>query len=360
MPAKPTMSIRSAVATVLCAAAGLAAAAESTPAPAKMLAEVVVTAQKRTERLIDVPVAITAVSSESLTKENLVSMADYFSRIPDLQYNCRQTYCLSLRGVTTGGANNPTLAILIDDVPFGSALAAGLGNSRFPDLDPSSLERIEVLRGPQGTLYGASSLGGLVKYVTREPSTDEFSARIDAGMATIAHGSSGWNVRGSVNLPFASDRAALSVSGFNREDAPYIDNVEDGFQGTDVNNTHIYGGQAAFIFKFTDDLSIELTALRQKREADYSSSVLVEVDADGVPTFEPVYGKNTISLSTTRDVGDQELYTGAHRVEPRRRAADLDHVLEREFRNERPGPLVDFRIPAIFLRHQPQLVRQHR
>jgi outer membrane receptor protein involved in Fe transport len=316
------VSIRGAVATALCLAAGMAAAQETTPStttpPAAgstatqgKLEEVIVTAQKRTERLLDVPVAITAVQSETLTQENMVSIIDYFARIPNLQYNCRQTYCLSLRGLTTGDATNPTLAILIDDVPFGSALTAGLGNSRFPDLDPSTLDRLEVLRGPQGTLYGASTIGGLIKYVTKAPQTDAFSARVEAGVASVDGGSTEWNARGTLNLPFLSDRAALLVSGFDRHDPAYIDNVRAGNEGEDVNTTHIYGGNASLLFKLSDDFKITLSALKQKRDADYGITVQSLPTQPGLPpTYDPRYGEDKISLAPTSDVGNQELYTG--------------------------------------------------
>jgi outer membrane receptor protein involved in Fe transport len=288
--------------------ASLVATAQTQPT----IEEIIVTAQKRAERLIDVPSSITAVNAEQLTQENLTSIVDYYSRVPSLQYSCRQTYCLSLRGLTTGGATNPTLAVLIDDVQFGSTLQAGLGNSRFPDLDPSTLEGIEVLRGPQGTLYGAASLGGLIKYVTRRPQTDKFSARIETGMSTVEDGSEGWNVRGAVNLPFAGDRAALSVSAFNREDPAYMDNVRAGFAGKDVNETHTYGGRAALLFKVTDNLTVTLSALRQKRDAEFEArvEVLPTTPVGAAPNYQPRYGENRINLAGTTDVGNQELYTG--------------------------------------------------
>lgn len=293
------LTLRGSIAAALYATS-LAATAQSGMA----IEEIIVTAQKRDERLIDVPSSITAVDAEALTQENLSSVLDYFSRIPSLQYSCRQTYCLSLRGLTTGGATNPTLAVLIDDVQFGSTLQAGLGNSRFPDIDPSTLESVEVLRGPQGTLYGAASLGGLIKYVTRRPQTDSFSARIETGVSTVADGGEGWNVRGSVNLPFAGERAALSVSAFDREDPAYIDNVRAGFVGKDVNDTHVYGGQAALLLKPTDALTITLSALRQKRDAEFDARVEV------APNYRPSLGENTVALAGTFDVGNQELYTG--------------------------------------------------
>lgn len=305
------MSIRCVLAAVLCASTGISIADEAAAPEATTLEEVIVTAQKRNERLIDVPASITAVSSDALTQENMVSIIDYFSRIPGLQYNGNKTYYLSLRGLTTGGATNPTLALLIDDVPFGSTLQGGLGNSRFPDIDPSLLDHIEVLRGPQGTLYGAASLGGLIKYVTRQPDPSRFFGRVEVGGASVTGGSTGWNARGSVNLPFWSDKAALLVSGFTRHDPAWIDNVKPGFVGKDVNTTHTYGGRAALLLKPVDGLSITLTAMRQKRNAEFSPSIQSEPTTSGLPpTYVPRYGENNISLSTTSDVGDQELYTG--------------------------------------------------
>src|SRR5262245_2413017 len=167
-----SLSINLAVATALCALRPAVAPAASDEVTRRTLEEVIVTAQKRDERLIDTPVAITAVAGNTLNEQNIVQISDYYSRIPNLQYNGDTTADLALRGVTTGGGTNPTLGILIDDVQFGSTTVLGLGNSRFPDIDPGMLERIEVLRGPQGTLYGASSLGGLLKYVTRTPDTE--------------------------------------------------------------------------------------------------------------------------------------------------------------------------------------------
>ena len=142
-------------------------AAEEAPGagPVK-LEEVVVTAEKRVERAIDVPISISTVNTQDLATQDLVQIQDYYSRIPGLQYTGDKTYDLSIRGITTGNATSPTLSILVDDVPFGASTIGGLGNSHFPDFDPSMLQDIEVLRGPQGTLYGASSLGGSIKFET--------------------------------------------------------------------------------------------------------------------------------------------------------------------------------------------------
>jgi len=77
-----------------------------------------------------------------------------------------------------------------------------------------------VLRGPQGTLYGASSLGGLIKFVTRQPDTEHFSGRVEAGLESVEGGASGYVTRGTVNLPLITDKMALLVTGFTRQDRP--------------------------------------------------------------------------------------------------------------------------------------------
>jgi outer membrane receptor protein involved in Fe transport len=200
--------------------------------------------------------------------------------------------------------------VLLDDAQFGSSSFLGLGNSRYPDFDPSMLERVEVLRGPQGTLYGASSLGGLIKYVTRQPDTQQFSGRVEVGGESIEGGGAGWSGRGYVNLPLWADRAALSLSAFDRHDPGYLDNVRAGNAADNVNTAHTYGGHAALLLKPIDGLSITLTALEQKRNAEFATGVLVNTDTNGVPNYIPTYGENKISLANTSDVGNQQFYSG--------------------------------------------------
>jgi outer membrane receptor protein involved in Fe transport len=247
--------------------------------------EIVVTAQKREERLLDVPVPVTAVSSDTLVKQNLLEIRDYFTRIPSLQYSGDRVQNLSLRGITTGGATNPTLAILVDDVPFGSATQNGASN--IPNFDPAILERIEVLRGPQGTLYGAASLGGLIKYVTRQPSTTDFSGQFEIGAVSVAHGGFGHSMRGSVNVPILEDRVGLAVSGFYRRNPAWVDNIESttGFRTEDANRSRDWGGRAALLLRPFDNLTISVAAMKQESRSSGSGAVdFVSVsDFRGVP-----------------------------------------------------------------------------
>ncbi|MDO7835585.1 TonB-dependent receptor [Sphingobium sp. HBC34] len=254
-----------------CAIAGLTA---TTPAWAQAVAEdgargneIIVTAQKREERLLDVPVSVSAVSSQALTQQNLVSIRDFYTRIPGIQLSGNNTQDISVRGINAGGATNPTVSILIDDIQVGSSTY--LGRPPIPDLDPATIERVEVLRGPQGTLYGASSLGGLIKYVTKAPSLTDFSGRVEAGVNTVKDGGEGWSLRGSVNAPLVSDRIGVMLSAFYRDDPRYIDSIvsPSGATAKDANKNIVWGGRAALLFKPTDTLSVTLAALYQKQDS---------------------------------------------------------------------------------------------
>src|SRR5262249_14327454 len=116
------------------------------------LEEIVVTAQKKEERLQDVPVPVTAISGETLVDGNQLRLEDYFSSIPGLNVTPtpESTLNLTIRGISALPSQNPTVGVSIDDVPFGGSVFFG-GGGVVPDIDPGDLNRLEVLRGPQGT-----------------------------------------------------------------------------------------------------------------------------------------------------------------------------------------------------------------
>ena len=267
--------------------------------------DIIVTAQKRSERLLDVPVAVTAVSTAALLARNLVQVRDFYATVPGLSYagGSGQT-TLALRGVTTSLAGNPTVGVTVDDVPFGSSSALGYGGRLSPDLDPSTLDRIEVLRGPQGTLYGASSLGGLLKYVTTAPSTTEWSGRAEAGASFVDHGSEGWSTRGSINAPVLTDRVGLSLSGFYRRDPGYIDNVSTG--KSDWNTARAHGGRAALLIKPAEDVTVLLSALMQNLDGKGSPNIEVS------PGYMPLAGQLATAASQSDDLFSTRLrlFTG--------------------------------------------------
>jgi iron complex outermembrane recepter protein len=238
--------------------------------------EVLVTAQKRTERLQDVPVPVTAISAQTLVEANQLRLQDYYTSIPGLSVTPRigSQDILAIRGITTGPGTNPTVGVTVDDVPYGASTLLG-GGLAVPDIDPGDLRRVEVLRGPQGTLYGASSMGGLLKFVTVDPSTDGLSGRVQAGTSSVHNGDGlGYNFRGSVNVPLG-DTLAVRASGFTRRDPGYIDNPI--LQVNGVNEQRVNGGRLSALWRPSADVSLKVSALYQDARGDGSS------DADTQP-----------------------------------------------------------------------------
>jgi iron complex outermembrane recepter protein len=237
-----------------------------------LVEEIVVTAQKRLERLRDVPVPVTAVQADELASSGQLRLQDYYSRIPGVSLTVgdgRGLPMLSIRGITSG-YTNPTVGVVIDDAPFGASTNNALG-AMVPDLDPSELARVEVLRGPQGTLYGASSMGGLFKYVTVDPSMDRFGGQVQGGLGSVRNGDDvGYNVSGSVNVPLG-DTFAVRVHAFHRRDPGYIDDpVRD---AESINSATFEGGRIAALWRPSDAVSLKVSALLQESRNDGLSRV---------------------------------------------------------------------------------------
>jgi iron complex outermembrane receptor protein len=237
------------------------------------LEEVIVTAQKREERLKDVPMPVSVVSATTLMENNEVRIQDFYNTIPGLTIiptTAQNIQPLSIRGITTGLGTNPTAAVTVDDVPFTASTNVGGGNGS-PDIDPSDLARVEVLRGPQGTLYGATSMGGILKFVTVDPSTNGYSGRFEVGTSDIYNSTGpGYNLRGAMNAPL-SDDLAIRISGFKRYDAGYIDNPILGISG--INPVYSEGFRAAALWKISSAVSLKISALNQDTDSAGSQDV---------------------------------------------------------------------------------------
>lgn len=266
--------------------------------------EVIVTAQKREERLQDVPVSVTAIDADVLSQNNEVRLQDYFSTVPGLNltnFGYGGASYISIRGITTGNTANPTVATVIDDVPFGSSIVLGGASATTPDLDPSNIARIEVLRGPQGALYGASGSGGLIKYVTLDPSTSEVSGRMHVGVSSVQNGAElGYSVRGALNVPL-SDTFAVRLSGSTRLDPGYIDvpsfisDPDHGKRG--INETQASGAWISALWKPSELLSAKFSALFQHNDTRGASMTDITLgDLQARTTRQPGRSRDTIQL----------------------------------------------------------------
>ncbi len=262
--------------------------------------EVLVSVQKRTETLLDVPASVTVLPGATLEEQRVEDLLDLVPLVPGLTVtsNTPGVTRVTLRGINTGGVAS-TVGVYIGEVPFGSSSGLANGAVLAGDFDTFDMARIEVLRGPQGTLYGASSLGGVLKYVPNLPSTRSFDARFLGSLETVEDGGLGYSVKGMVNAPL-SESWALRASGFYRFDDGFIDSIGDNpipsltnpavniIDGTlveeDLNSYDSAGGRIAALFAPSEKLSLLLVAQTQKIESDAPN----EVDGDPI-TLEPLY-----------------------------------------------------------------------
>ena len=248
---------------------------------------IIVTAQKRPQVLLDVPQSISVVSGKTLEAQHANTFQDYLKLVPGLQLDQARPgeSRLIVRGVNTGGVAS-AVSVYLDETPFGSSSGLVNGGVLAGDFDTFDLERIEVLRGPQGTLYGASSLSGVVRFVTALPQTDRVIVRGRAGLETVKDGELGYLGNLVVNFPLAPALAFRASASF-RKDGGYIDSIGTG--GSDVakniNSDKVYSGRASLLFKPSEAASIRLTAVAQNVDAHAASAI--DVDPD---TLEALHG----------------------------------------------------------------------
>ena len=268
-------------------AASMVAVAVAMPAEAQeagaieAAGEIVVTAQKRVQNVQDVPISIAVVSGEELQEQGSASLVDYAGYVPGMNVSNGGTpgqTTITLRGVAPLNASQ-TVGIYLDDAPVGSSALYNRAGQFTIDLMPYDLERIEVLKGPQGTLYGASSIGGLVKYVTVQPDTREFKVRAGVEGFTIKDASGfGWGGQVYVNAPIATDTLAISGSFAWRKTPGWVDSVNNaGLK--DQNDYEQRGGRAALLWQPTPQLSVKLAGIWQSLDSDGNG--LYAADLDG-------------------------------------------------------------------------------
>ena len=251
-------------------------------AAANELEEIVVTAQKQEQKLSETPLSVTALSSTDLKALGATQFRDFANTVPGLGFTSEGVGStqINLRGITSGGSVSPTVGIYVDEVPYGSSTAFAGAAGLALDVGLFDLNRVEVLRGPQGTLYGASTMGGLLKYVTASPDLQKFGGKARAGLSTTEDGDINYDVASAVNLPFGSDKAAARLSGFYSHDGGYVDSL--GLDEEDVNQSDVYGGRADLLLQPTDALSIRLNAFMQRIDRDGTSQVAYDI-ATGNP-----------------------------------------------------------------------------
>jgi outer membrane receptor protein involved in Fe transport len=265
----------SAFAFALACVPGAAAAQVNEAGADNANADIVVTAQKREEILQDVPISISVVGGDSLRRTGSTALADLNGYVPGLQIDSSGTpgqTTITLRGIAPLSGSQ-TVGIYLDDSPVGSSSIYARSSLFSLDLLPYDIERLEVLRGPQGTLYGASSIGGLLKYVTVAPNLQEATGRIGVEGFDIAHGGDlGFTGQGLVSVPLARDKLAISGSFAYRRTPGYIDNVVTG--AADHNDAEQLGGRLSLLWQPDEALTVRLSGIYQKTDSENNAQVV--------------------------------------------------------------------------------------
>ena len=294
-------------------AAHSGAAAESSGG----LEEIIVTAQKRSENLQDVPISIQALDMRTLQQLSVNNFDSYARFLPSLSF---QTFGpgqsqLYVRGVTNGG----------DGLSVGSAPLVGLYLDEQPvttiynnlDVYIYDVERVEALSGPQGTLFGASSMAGTLRIITNKPQIGKFEAGYDLGVTQVDSGDAGGSIEGFVNLPL-TDKAAVRLVGYTRTDPGYIDNVTPDpllvfptsgiardnadLREKNFNEVQTTGARAALKVDLNEDWTVTPAVTWQTQ------------DADGFFAVDPALGERKIARYS-RDYNEDRWYQAALTVQ---------------------------------------------
>lgn len=248
-----------------------ALAADPAPEPTKV-DEVVVTANKREESIQAVANTVTAFRATELLNSGRTSFTQYADFVPGLQINTALGGNPVIRGLTQGVDAGATVAIILNGAPLGSSSSYSAGGVDSLNLDPIDIQRVEVLRGPQGTLYGANSLGGLLSYTLRDPDLSGYSGEARAEVATTREGEPSYSIRGGVSGALVEDRLGVRVSGYSDHAGGFIDNKTRGLE--DFNSSQRSGVQGSILWKPQDNVRAMLSAFHQEVTQDGTDAVI--------------------------------------------------------------------------------------
>lgn len=266
------------------AAAMLATASTAWAQQEGVLDEVLVTATRRSETVQDVPYNIQAISSQTLEVIGAIEQRDFARMIPGLSMvdsGARDGVQFVLRGLTTGsntGTLGQTTTTYVDDTQVD--LYFGLLDLKLLDVD-----RIEVLRGPQGTLYGGGAIGGTIRYISTPPDLHETDVRVSTMASSTEGGGTNHDVSGMLNLPLIEDKLALRANLGYFDNDGYIDNVRLGVKN--INWDRTLSGRFALLAQPTDAIQIDLTHYYQRGKYGAPSEAFEMLGERRVDTYAP-------------------------------------------------------------------------
>lgn len=250
------------------------ASAQSARAGSEFLEEVVVTANRREENVQAVPASIQVLDGTVLDRLGANDFEDYLNSISSVGMTRSGSGSVKagVRGVSNVigsesgvGDSTSTVGLYLNDVPI-------QGSGPLPDLALYDIQRIEVLKGPQGTLYGEGAMGGAIKMILTPADASTFSTRAEGAVSSTEDGGTNYEVKGAVNLPLISDRMAARVVASYRDDSGFVDNTRQGIE--DIDSSTTLNVRALLDWELTDAFSAEVLALHQDFDQDDFSEVV--------------------------------------------------------------------------------------
>ncbi len=280
---------------------------------AEQLSEITVTATKRGEQLTqDVPAAIQALSGDSLQKIGAVEFSDYAGKIPSLSFTDLgpgdKKYVI--RGITSTGA--ATVGVYYDETVI-TASNANDGGGRNADIRLFDLDRVEVLKGPQGTLYGASSMSGTIRYITKKPDLHAFGGYVNAEVSDTTKGGTNIGVNGALNLPIVDDKLAARFTGWDIHNSGFIDAVRiPAGPIKDANKERTRAARVHLRWQPTDNLNLLLSVTNQSLHTDGSNRYTPAGTmsfGDVAAGYPSIPGGDLVNTDLTQSPWDETLST---------------------------------------------------
>ena len=318
------------------------------------ITEVVVTSQRRSESIQDVPITVQAITGDTLKQINVATFDDLLKYTPNVTFSggSPATGNIFVRGLAYGSAGNQSTATI---APFPNvALYLDDQSMQFPgrnnDVYLVDMERVEVLEGPQGTLFGGGAEAGAIRYITNKPKLDVTEGDVNAGYGITAGGDPNTNLNATLNLPLIPDTLAVRAVIFNDHRGGYISNVPgtiSGLDGTVANNSSLVasntnsidynGARVSLLYKINDDWDVLLQQNYQNMEADgyfdeYPNAPSgAALQPDQIVAFVPAYDKDryeSTAWTVNGKIGDlKAVYTGSYMVRHIEQQQDYSNYL---------------------------------
>jgi len=330
--------------------AAISYAATAADASDEGIAEITVTAQRRAESIQDVPITIQAITGDQLKSLNVSTFDDLLKYTPNVTFsgNGPGTGNIFMRGLSSGGSGNqsqsttapfPNVALYLDDQSM-----------QFParnvDVYMVDMERVEVLEGPQGTLFGGGAQAGAIRYITNKPKLDVTEGNVNAGYGWTAGGNPNSNVNATINLPLIADTLAIRATIFNDSRGGYISNVPGTLSfpgspaasnaslvGSDLNSVNYTGMRLSALYKINDDWNL----LIQQNYQNMNAEGYFQVYPDGsnrsdITAYQPNYDKDkyeSTAWTLNGKIGPylNAVYTGSYLDRTINQQADYSNYL---------------------------------